>query len=331
MPDKPKVTTLREKYGLGKTQEALRITPLAFWEHWKTVGLMYRNYRDNDPVFERLMGGKLQWPFARFVRGPVYYWLANRGYGLRNGRELAGQMYLQHRKFLMHINDLEVNEGFRGRGYSYKMMQYAEEEARHLGCRFMTLGVTLSNTRAVKLYRKLDYQEQHHRHFFLSRPHVVLPPEHTPVPAGFRSINLRPLKQKEAKANLYRFFEMEQHASNPETAPVWESYYRPHIPDAGQGNSFSVHFMNGPAEGHVDFYDWSTRGIRWRVYLSPERWGKPEEKIVLEMLLHHGRGNTYQWVSIGSEQHHRQVLLQAQQLGLVERNGERMLMIKILD
>ncbi|NWJ47942.1 MAG: GNAT family N-acetyltransferase [Chloroflexi bacterium] len=316
---------------IKETPPDLKITRLSFWEHWITVGLMYRNYRDSDPVFERIMGTGWRKPFSRFVRGPLYYWLLNRGYGLRAGKKLAGQLYLQHRKFLTHVNDLEINVGFRGNHYGYLLMDFAEQEARKRGYRFLTLGVTNSNIRAINLYRKLNYLDQHHEHFFLSRPHYRLPPDITPPPPGIGKISMRPMRRREAAKSLKHFFEIEQRASNPETARVWEKYYRPLLPDTAKGYSFSITIAGSTTPvAHADFFDWGARGGRWRFFLKPELWGTSEEKALLENLIHHTRSYTQLWLSFGSALHHRRAETLARNLGMVERDGERMLMVKLL-
>ncbi|MEI7554070.1 GNAT family N-acetyltransferase [Candidatus Chlorohelix sp.] len=309
----------------------LRITRLSFWEHWVTVGLMYRNYRDSDPVFERIMGTGWRKPFSRFLRGPLYYWLLNRGYGLRVGKKLAGQIYLQHRKFLTHVNDLEINVNFRGNHYSYLLMDFAEQEARKHGYRFLTLGVTNSNIRAINLYHKLNYLDQHHRHFFLSRPYYRLPSNITPIPNAIGNISMRPMRRREAAKSLKRFFEIEQRASNPETARVWGKYYRPRLPNTAKGYSFSITFANSSTPvAHADFFDWGVRGGRWRLYLNPELWGASEEKALLEILLHHTRSYSHLWLSFGSALHHQMAEPLTHNLGMVEHDGERMLMVKQL-
>ncbi len=322
--------TLRDMYDVSRTNPGeIAITPLKFWENWLTVGHMYRNYQEVDPAFERLMGGKKFKFFARWLRGPLYYWLLNRGYGLRLNKELGGQIYLQHKKFLTHINDIEINFGFRGRGYSHKLLDFAEKEARLRNSRYLTLGVTNSNTRAVNLYHKSGYLEQHHRFFYLSRPSWSEPLENTPIPQN-RKVVLRPLKHGPAKINLKHFFQLEQESSNQTTAPVWEKFYQPHLPASGKGVSFAVYFDERPLpQGHVDFFDWGDRG-RWRIYLSEDYWGSAEEQALLELLINQSRGYSNQWFSLGSAEHHRKAEGVAQNLGLVERNGERMLMIKVL-
>jgi len=322
--------SLRDTYDVSLTNPGdIRITPLKFWEHWLTLGHMYRNYREVDPVFERLMGGENFRFFTRWLRGPLYYWLLNRGYGLRLNKELGGQIYLQHKKFLTHINDVEINFGFRGRGYSHKLLDFAEKQARRRSFRYLTLGVTNSNTRAVNLYQKSGYLEQHHRFFYLSRPSWSEPAAATPLPQS-RKVVLRPLKHGPAKINLKHFFQLEQAAADPSTAPVWEKFYQPHLPASGKGVSFAILFDDKTLpQGHADFFDWGDRG-RWRIYLSQEYWGSEEEKALFEVLIHQSRGYSNQWFSVGSGEHHRQAQPLAHQLGLVERNGERMLMIKVL-
>jgi ribosomal protein S18 acetylase RimI-like enzyme len=56
-----------------------------------------------------------------------------------------------------HISDLAVAPGMDGRGIGARLLDFSEEFARGLGCRFITLGVFPGNERARALYERHGY------------------------------------------------------------------------------------------------------------------------------------------------------------------------------
>ena len=307
---------------------------LRFYEHWQTAGHMFKNYPGVDSYFEEAIDGKLRRPFMRWVWLPLSFGLGNQGWGLwlrdEDGQEeLAGQIYLQHRRMITHVNDIEVNRSFQGRGLSHALLGLAEQQARLRHKRFLTLAVTLTNSRAVNLYRTSGFLDQHHRYFYLARPWWSEPsnaylPQKSPV-------RLVPLGRARARRNLQRFFTQEIRAAEPLVAPVWESLYRPTLPSPGQGFSFALYQGDRPLpQGHADFFDWSGRG-RWRIYLDPTLWGSPIERAFLEAFLYQSRGYNQLGMMVGTRSHHDSMLSFTRELGLVERDTERMLMIRPLE
>lgn len=305
------------------------ITPLAFYEHWLTVGDMYRNYVGVDPVFERTALGALRRPFLRWLGFPFYFGLANRGYGLRLNGKIAGVIYLQYRKMVAHINDIEVNRPFQGQKLSYHLLDFAQRQAIRRKKRFLTLVVTLSNSRALALYRKTGFLDQHHRYYYLSQ----LPLQATktsPDDKGSKKLILRPLQGRAAADNLHYFFKHETHLSEPLTGEVWEALYPPRLPGRGRGSSYAVIWDNSSQpSGHADFFDWPGHG-RWRIYLASDYWGSADERALLELLIRYNQVNGLSRLSIllGSASHHSKAKEIAQSLGFEERDSERMLMIK---
>lgn len=298
-------------------------------DHWQAAGQMYRNYPGVDTNFDQMLG-PLRRPFLRWVGMPLYFRLWNEGWGLwlyesNKPPQLAGQLFLQYRKMVAHINDIEVNKAFQGRKLSYKLLDLAERQARLHGKQFLTLAVTLTNSRAVNLYRKSGFIDQHHHYFYLSRPWWS-------EPAGEQrgGVRLAPLKRAEARRNLNRFFRLETREGEPLAAPVWEALYRPELPRRGEGFSFALYFGDKTVpQGHVDFFDWSGRG-RWRIYLDPVLWATPQERLLFKALLHQSRGYSQLGLMLGSTPHHQAARSFTRELGLVERDTERMLMIKPL-
>ncbi len=290
---------------------------------------MYRNYPGVDTNFDQMLG-PLRKPFLRWLGMPLYFSALNEGWGLwlREGRrpvQLAGQLYMQYRKMVAHINDIEVNKEFQGRKLSHKLLDFAERQGRLHGKSYLTLAVTLTNSRAVNLYRSSGFLDQHHRYFYLARPWWS-------DPAGDHNegVRLVPLKRSEAQRSLNRFFRLETREGEPVAAPVWEALYRPELPRSNEGFSFALYFGDKTVpQGHADFFDWSGRG-RWRLYLDPALWSTPQEKALFMALMRQARGYSQLGLMLGSTPHHEAARKFTRELGLVERDTERMLMIKPL-
>lgn len=88
--------------------------------------------------------------FAFFIRNE-----AKKIVGGCNGDILYGQLY---------ISQLWVEEKLRGQGYGTKLMQLAEEYAKKMGIRFMS--VNTMNFEAPEFYKKLGYYVEFERHGF---------------------------------------------------------------------------------------------------------------------------------------------------------------------
>ena len=83
----------------------------------------------------------------------------------------------------MHIDDINVDARYRRQGLAQRLLQLAEDLARNERRPFLKLAVTVGNTPAVTLYRRLGYQEQRHRYFTLvpSAPLSGSPPQYFPA------------------------------------------------------------------------------------------------------------------------------------------------------
>ena len=72
-----------------------------------------------------------------------------------NGDILFGQLY---------VGQLWVSENLRNQGYGTKLMQLAEEYAKKMGARFMS--VNTMNFEAPQFYKKLGFYVEFERHGF---------------------------------------------------------------------------------------------------------------------------------------------------------------------
>ena len=57
------------------------------------------------------------------------------------------------------ISDLVVSARFRGQGVGTAIIQFLTDAARDLNASIVEIGVALSNTRALKLYRRLGFRD----------------------------------------------------------------------------------------------------------------------------------------------------------------------------
>lgn len=299
----------------------MQIRPLHFFQHWQTVGHMYRNYPGVDTYFDELIGGSTFRPFLRWFNLPFYFWLFNQGFGLwQEDEQLAGQIYLQHRLNFTHINDIEVNKAFQGQGYSHTLLDWATQEAIAHHKAFLTLAVTLSNSRARNLYLKSGFLEQHHRFYYTS---VLKSP-----PSPIEKFQLVKLSKRKARPNLQHFFDREIEVAEPLVAPVWQAYYRPGIPKHGVSYALYLEGYKEP-QAHADLFDWPN-GMSLRFYLLPQWWGTPTEYGVLYHLLNEGLDKGQLSLSLGTYRHHEIIRNRLIEFGLAERETDRMLMIKPL-
>ncbi len=305
------------------------ITPLAFFENWQTAGHMYQNYPGIDSAFEKAAMGLLRRPFLRWIGFPLYFGVVNQGYALRLDNQVAGVIYLQFRKMVAHVNDIEVNRRYQGRGLSHYLLKFAEEKAHEQRKRFMTLVVTVTNTRALQLYQNTGYIEQHYHYYYLP-PRLENRPSKSATPGGSDKITLRPLPRGQANRNLQKFFRQEIQLAEPLTGEVWEALYVPRLPERGRGVSYAIYWGSETQPGgHVDFFDWGGYG-RWRLYTDSQYWGTPDEQALFELLGNYNqvRGSGGLGIMLGSGAHHTEAQPIAQNLGFMERHRERVLMIK---
>src|SRR4051812_16736360 len=116
LPRKKPKTTGEQPEG---SYDGLEIRPLGLADHWRAAGHMFKNYPGVDTNFDQMLG-KIRRPFLRWLGMPLYFRFLNEGWGLwlREGAkppQLAGQLFMQYRKMVAHINDIEVYKAFQGR------------------------------------------------------------------------------------------------------------------------------------------------------------------------------------------------------------------------
>lgn len=307
--------------------------------HWRAVRSMLRDYSPGtDTLMDqfRTMGFPLG-PVARQVAGPIYFAL-EQGWMVRGPRgELAAVIYLRRQERdgvrVLHIDDINVAAAHRRQGLAQRLLAFAEETARRERFPYLKLACTVTNTPAVTLYRRLGFQDQHHRYF--SAEAQALATHSGPAAAALR---LEPLPRAAAVERSRAVFRAEREADTPETAPVMAAFYAPHVwYDALWRERI---MWDGQEAGYWDGRR-DKQGIAVMLGLLPELWGGEAERAVLTALA--GRAGqvsagrvTLQAMSGG---HHRALLgagagsvagSLAGAFGLTEQSGEQMMMVKVL-
>lgn len=313
------------------------IRHIHFWQHGQAVRQMMRAYpRGVDPLVDRILS---QGPLARFALQQLLlplYFAREQGWVIPGERgEMAAIMYLRRQQRrgirVMHIDDINVDARSRRRGLAQRLLQLAEELARHERRPFLKLAVTVANTPAVTLYRRLGYQDQHH-HYFTYRAATAMAP--FPTAPG---VSLRPLRRRPAEAEYQRYYRMEMQERAPAVTELMMVYY----PEGAQGAG-ARHYAIESGGQPVGYADAVRRGSQWQLLLSlrPDLWGSEIERQAIQRLTSavasaSGQGDATSFkLHVPSAAHFDALCAGssslASELGLVEQSYERMIMVKVV-
>ena len=312
-----------------------RIRP---WQHWRAVGQILRDYPPGaDAIVDDLRAGNVVARLTfRHLVAPLYF-AREQGWMLRGSRnEVAAIMYLRRQDRdgvrVMHVDDINVSARYLRRGLAQRLLGLAEELAREERRPFLKLAVTVANTPAVTLYRRLGYQDQHHRFFTLAPRSVPLQVEQP------HDLTLRRLTGKQAAQAYQRVYRLEMMVTAPAVADVMVTYYA----QGGSGVSglrsaqraYALE-KGGQLIGYGDVY--RQKG-QWKMRLSlhPELWATEAERQAIELLTGViGRDNRLTvTLNVPSSGHFDALATGpqplAQSLGLSEQSADRMIMVKPL-
>src|SRR5215831_6567041 len=139
------------------------------WQHSRAVRQMERAYSPGtDAVVDQIRAAGF---FTRLVLLRIVlplYFAREQGWmiaGERGG--MAATIYLRRNKRrgvrVLHVDDINVDARYRRLGLAQRLMEFAEATARRERRPFLKLAVTVANTPAVTLYRRLGYHEQQYR------------------------------------------------------------------------------------------------------------------------------------------------------------------------
>jgi ribosomal protein S18 acetylase RimI-like enzyme len=319
---------------MSTASNASQPQPIRGLGHWRAVRQMLRDYApgvDTEMDFFRTLPFPLG-VVARNVGAPIYFAL-EQGWMLPGPHgEMTAIMYTRAEQRdgvgVVHVDDINVDARSRVQGLASRLLAFADELARRKRYRYVKLAVTVTNTPAVTLYRRLGYRDQHH-HFYRAEAAALA----AHVAPASQSLHMQPLARAAAAEQARRFFQMERAVDTPDTAPVMAAFYEPRVPRGA---------LWAEAIAHDDrdvgcWFAWRARhGSTVMLGLRPELWGGEVERDVLRVLAERARrlrgGQIRLWLM--SEGHHHAVSAGAASLAaafdLVEATDERMIMVKLL-
>jgi GNAT superfamily N-acetyltransferase len=266
---------------------AVRVQPIRFWQHGRAVRQMLRAYPPGtDALVDQIRSDSSA--LTRFVLQrlllPLYF-AREQGWTVRGEQhQMAAVMYLRRNTRqgirVLHVDDINVDAAYRRRGFAQRLMALAGELARQERRPFLKLAVTVANTPAVTLYRRLGYQDQHHRYF-------TCVPTVAASPGDGSSIHLRPLRRRAAWAANRRFYRIELQASSPAVAEMLVTFYPRGAGNVGVPRAGELRYAVEHGGEQIGYSDAYRRRGQWqlRVSLRPEVWGTALEQEVIQRLL----------------------------------------------
>jgi ribosomal protein S18 acetylase RimI-like enzyme len=313
------------------------------WQHNRAVRQMLQAYPPGtDAAVDQLRkAGFLTGWLVRRILLPLYF-AREQGWVIRDERGgMAAMMYLRRDQRrgvrVLHVDDINVEARYRRLGLAQRLMELAETMARRERRPFLKLAVTVANTPAVTLYRRLGYREQQYR-FFSYDPALVA--SHSPA-AG--AVALRALDQRDAQRENQRFYRGAMQASDPAVADLLVTYYPRGAGGSGVPRAGTLRYAiedHGQMIGYGDAY---RRGRQWniRLNLAPDCWGSDSERQVVQLLTR----SVQQVMRPGDEsllflhvpsRGHFEALLDspdgaAREFGMIVRTYPRMIMVKTLE
>lgn len=318
--------------------KSLPIRRIRLWQHWRAVGVSWRNYPPGTDVLLDSMRavGPFRRLTLRYVTLPLYF-AREEGWAVRGPRGvMAAVIYLRRRDtagvHVLHIDDVVVDARFRRQGLAQRLLARAEEIARREHRPYLTLAVTVTNTPAVTLYRRAGFQELPLAYFEAERLDRDTPPGVAAAIDGADALAVRPLDLGEAASVRDRVYRAELAVSNPDVVDMVATYYVPRLDNTAWRYAIT---QDGREIGYGD----AVRGpTRWMVRygLLPDLWGGPVDAAVLRLLLAlaHEAGAAGANVFAMTTGHLAALTAGAPSLasafGLVEHADGQMLMYKVL-
>jgi hypothetical protein len=214
-------------------------------------------------------------------------------------------------------------------------MELAQELAIRESRLFLKLAVTVSNTPARTLYRRLGYQDQHFHYFTWAPSSTAL---HA-VASSATNLTLRRLRQRRAEQVFQQLRQMELKASIPTLADMLAVYYPHGIGLTGVPRTSAQSFEVLQDGTQIGYGDVSRKDARWNLRLSlhPDWWGTATERQVIlqlagtippdqpvpEIALYVPSAAHFDAISANTS-------VVVGEPGLVEQSFDRMLMVKSL-
>lgn len=323
---------------LERPEPTLPIRRISRWEHWRAVGVSWRNYPPGtDVLFDSMRaGGLLKRLFIRNIALPLYF-ARDEGWAIRGPRgAMAAIIYLRRKTTagvrVLHIDDVVVDAGFRRQGLAQRLLAHAEAIARRESWPYLTLAVTVTNSPAVTLYRQSGFRELRLAYFEAERLDPATLNAAEAVPDAGDGLALRPLDPREATAVRDRVYRAELAVSNPDVVDALATYYAPRL------NNTVWRYAIARAGRDIGYVEAIRRQRTWvlRYGLLPDLWGGPVDRAIMRRLLDRARESGATAASVFAMTPGHQAALAAgdpslaARFGLVERSDGQMLMVKLL-
>jgi GNAT superfamily N-acetyltransferase len=264
------------------------VQPIHFWQHPRAVANTLAAYLPGtDTLVDEIRSASHPRRVTfQYLLAPLYF-ASEQGWTIRGEHgEMAAIMYLRRGSRqgirVMHIDDISVGVPYRRLGLAQRLMEHAQELAIRESCPFLKLAVTVSNTPARTLYRRLGYQDQHFHYFTWTPSSTAL----RAATSSATNLTLRPLRQRQAEHMFRQLRQMELEASVPRLADMLAAYYSHGIGlisvPRTSAESFEV-LQDGTQIGYGDV---SRKDARWNLRLSlhPDWWGTDTERQVIVQL-----------------------------------------------
>jgi GNAT superfamily N-acetyltransferase len=301
-----------------------------------------------DALVDQMRSAPALWRFLQLqVLVPLYFAAEEGWYIPSPGGEMAAIIYLRREQKqgirVMHIDDINVDARYRRQGLAERLLSRAEALARREQRPFLKLAVTVANTPAVTLYRRLGYGEEHH-HFF-----TVDPASPALIPSKESSVSLHALGKGPAAAANQRYYHLESQASDPAVADLMVAYYPRGSSGEGVPTTFPHRFDVQSGNQPIGYADAYRKGSQWnlRLGMDPAYWGTDGERQAIQLLTSavrevaavtsHEKGEAGESFAlhVPSAAHFdalaRGTPSLAIQLGLAPKTYARMIMVKVLD
>ena len=316
------------------------IQPLRFWEHWAATQQAFRDYAPGtDVVFDRLRSASPPVRVAvRFLLGPLYL-ARGQGWTIRDEHgDRAALLYLRRHDRqgvrVLHVDNIEVDARYRRMGLAHRLLLFTEILARREGYGFLSLAVSVANTSATALYRRLGYQEHHHRLFIPHAAWTTAPLLDVPMSPALR---LRPLDEVTAGDIAHTIYRAEVRQSDPALADLLLAHYPLALPPTHCSRKLKRYMYAieeaGVVVGYCDI-DFCSTPNHARFGMRCDFWDSPSERAALVTLFVELRrsGCADFSLKIMSAAHHTALcngeLSLAEVFSLQDTTTERMVMMK---
>ncbi len=296
-------------------ERAIVIQPVYPWEVWSIGRMSYANMIGVDHQFTTLARRRVFGPISR-ATFPFYLLLAGRGRKAVINGQVAGYAFLHLRRLSGVIFNVSVNRPFRRQGTGETLLRDLETIIRRAGRSWAALQVDWDNRPARALYEKLGYRTVH--------AHVW---SGAPPPATVESIAaVEALPLAAGRERFRRYLHIELANGECWAAGLLREEYG-EIPSEGR---FWL-CLRGHQEVGCAWAAYRNDQLLCRLCLAPDCWSDPAltAGLLHQMTSPFGPGMSV-YVRFGSSEHHAGAAATMRDLGFIEDESARIMMLKEL-